>query len=381
MKHGLDSPPDVSVFTDQRFQSIRLGDCAKRLNGLAQLARQRKTNESYLDLESQLQRRRLIYEDIVTNTDPHSEQFPTFLLLNGSGWFKCPKTWCEFFFGGFQLEKHRDRHVDQHERPFRCTVEACPHAELGYETEKDLKRHEKTSHPTSECSEWAFPTHKPKKKLDILSASKKGDLATVQRLVGEGADMNQESRGKTPLWLAVKYDHADVVRYLLGQGCNDDRSRLLGDAVRLPSVSILQMLLEMGTDPKLKNDLAQNGLHTAASVGREDAIPFLLTYGIDINHRYQRYQRSLSNRFGRSPLQTARARNHQAFVQVLLENGALDETSEPKKPSTPTPATPTTPPNSLPPIVDSENQKETYIQSISKLLEGCRERRGVRFKE
>lgn len=193
--------------------------------------------------------------------------------------------------------------------------------------------------------------------------------------------MNQESRGKTPLWLAVKYDHADVVRYLLGQGCNDDRSRLLGDAVRLPSVSILQMLLEMGTDPKLKNDLAQNGLHTAASVGREDAIPFLLTYGIDINHRYQRYQRSLSNRFGRSPLQTARARNHQAFVQVLLENGALDETSEPKKPSTPTPATPTTPPNSLPPIVDSENQKETYIQSISKLLEGCRERRGVRFKE
>ena len=329
MKRGLDPPPDVSLSTDQRFQSIRLGDCVRRLNGLAQLARQRKTNESYLDLETQLQRRRLIYEDMVTNIDPDSEQFRTFLLLNEFGLFKCPKTWCKFFSGGFQLEERRDRHVNQHERPFRCTVEACLHAELGYETEKDLKRHVKTSHPTSESSEWDFPMHKPKQKLNIMSASRKGDLETVQRLVGEGADVEQRSgakgQGKTPLGMAVKYDHADVVRYLLGQGCRTNYD-LFRDAVRHSSISISHMLLENGTDPEVKKERAQGGLGEAAAYGRADAIPLLLTYGIDINYRYPAL-------FGRTPLQISRLLNYQACVQVLLENGALDETSQSKEPS------------------------------------------------
>lgn len=194
MKHEVDSTQDQSVSTDQRFQGIRQWKSTKRLEGLAQIARQRKSNKNYLDLESQLQRRRSIYEDIVANTDIQNAAVPNFLSLNGPRWFKCPNRWCEFFSYGFRNTESRDKHVNQHERPFRCSFEDCIHAELGYGTEKDLKRHGKTSHPTSQSSEWAFPTKRPKKELDLFSASKKGDLAAVERLVGEGADKNQTSR-------------------------------------------------------------------------------------------------------------------------------------------------------------------------------------------
>ena len=163
MKHGPESPPDLQIYTNDMFQSIRQWEFTRRLGGLAQLARERKSNEDHLDLETELQRRRLIYESTVTNLDPHGQ----------NGRFKCPKRYCEFFYDGFPNREHRDKHVNQHERPFRCTFEECLHAELGYETQKDLKRHEKTSYLIDESSEWAFPTYK-RKDMFVFSASTKG---------------------------------------------------------------------------------------------------------------------------------------------------------------------------------------------------------------
>ena len=321
MKHGSDAPPDLSESTEQRFQSIRQWDFTKRLDVLAQLGRQRKSNESYLDLEIQLRRRRLIYEDMVTNADP--------LLLNGFGWFKCPKNWCEFFSDGFQDKERRDKHVNQHARPFRCSLEECLHAELGFETEKDLKRHEKRSHPTDQTSEWAFPIHQQKKEVDIFSASKKGDLATVERLVRGGADVKQKSgsvaRGKSALYFAVKYKHQHVVSYLIEQGCNKGESETY-KALRFTSIPILQTLLNS------KVYLAQEVLEMAAFHGRKDALPLLLTYGINVNHIYQLGSRR--DRVLRTALQIARSHGDHAFAQLLLESGALDETSEPEEPHT-----------------------------------------------
>ena len=328
MKHGSDAPPDLSESTEQRFQSIRQWDFTKRLDDLAQLGRQRKSNESYLDLEIQLRRRRLIYEDMVTNADP--------LLLNGSGWFKCPKNWCESFSDGFQDKERRDKHVNQHARPFRCSLEECLHAELGFETEKDLKRHEKRSHSTDQTSEWAFPIHQQKKEVDIFSASKKGDLATVERLVRGGADVKQKSgsvaRGKSALYFAVKYKHQHVVSYLIGQGCIDNSGEVFRTAYRLSPIAVIQMLFEMKVSRYRKQELAQEALRLAAVHGRKDALPLLLTYDININHIYQLGSRT--NRVLRTALQIARSGRDHAFAQLLLESGALDESSEPQEPHT-----------------------------------------------
>ncbi len=330
IKHGSHSLENLTVSTENKFRSIREWELTKRLDGISHLARQRQSNEDYLDLETQLQRRRLIYEDVVASTDSHNESSLVHLLLNGSEPFKCPKIWCEFFSAGFPHKESRDKHVNRHERPFRCSFEECLYARLGYGTEAELKRHEKKSHPIGHSSEWVFPSTKPKKDLDIFSASKKGDLATVQRLVGEGEDISEKmSMGGfvNPLYLAVKHNHPDVAHYAIGQGCNDIRYRSLFHAIsnRTATLEMVQILLEMGATPNDKMGRARVGLDGAAKCGREDVIPLLLTYNIDINHKYGR----------ETALQISRRNGHHACAQVLLDNGARDASPEPASPTAP----------------------------------------------
>ena len=340
VKHGTDLSPALSVPTNGGLQSIRGWDVSKQLDGLAHLARGRQSNEEYLNLETQLRRRRSIYEDIVTNMKPHRDPSQDLRYLNGPGWFKCPKIWCEFFSDGFQHKDRRDKHFNQHERPFRCSFEQCLYEKLGYETEKDLKKHEKTSHPTGQGSEWAFPTQKPKKKLGILSASAKGDLATVERLVTEGADMNQRESPNgyiTPLFLAVKNNHPEIVRYLIRQGSTDSLQGLGGwsrnvlEAVHSSATAVLQMLLDMNITSEHRKRQAGIALQEAAYQGREDLIPLLLTYGADVDFASVGFGLIRSGRRIRyqTGLQVARERGHHAFAQILLDNGARDEEPEP----------------------------------------------------
>ena len=318
--HGLDSPPDLPVSTDLGFHSIRHMDSTKRLDGLAHLARQRESNEKYLDLEVHLRRRRSIYEDIVTNTDPHDEPFRRKLLLNASVLFKCPQKHCDSFFEGFLNSKDRDQHISQHERPFRCSFQECLHARLGYATERDLKRHEKTSHPTGQNSEWTFPTYKPRKDADIFSAASKGDLATVKRLIDEGADVHGPIRPKgrvTALTLAVRHNHSNVVQYLLEKQEYQHLDLIVREAVDRAEISILHAIIETEREPLKRMDLAQEALFHAAPRGRAELIPLLLNYGIDINRR-----RSPN---GMTALELARSRKDDTFVRILREHGALNE--------------------------------------------------------
>ena len=341
--HGSDAPPELTIVDTQKFQSIRHLSFTQTLDALAQLASEKKCNKNYLDVETQLQRRRLIYEGISADTNPHSEVLRRFLLLNGPGCYKCPKVWCGYFADGFQRREDRDKHVDQHERPFRCSFEECLHAELGFESEKGLKRHEKTSHRNGQDSEWMFPTKKPKKPLDIFSASAKGDLETVERLVREGVDVNKPTKPKgsiTAISLAVKHSRPQIVSYLIGQGCKTPPSDVFVTATRQNSIEILRMLFGMKTEPSIMNTLAQDAFYSAASSGREEVVHLLLTYDIDIN------KRSGNTRPGNNTaLEMARMKGYDNIVQILLENGARDERKEAEQPPTPTPLTPVTPKN------------------------------------
>ena len=342
--HGSDSPPDLTIVDSQKFQSIRHWNFAQKLDALAQLASEKTCNKRYLDVETQLVRRRLIYEDIITGTSPPSEVLRHFSLFNGSGCYKCPKIWCGYFADGFQRREDRDKHVGQHDRPFRCSSDECLYAELGFESEKVLKRHEKTSHQNGQDSEWAFPTKKPKKPLDIFSASAKGDLETVKRLVEEGIDINRTTKPKgsiTAIFLAVKHCHPQIVSYLIGQGCKTSGTEELDWAIEFNFTNIVQMLLEMEADSGLKKKRAQNALNTAAILGGEKVVHLLLTYDIDINGR------TGDNTPGfRTALELARMKGYDNIVRILLDNGARDEREEAEQPPTPTPTTPVTPKNS-----------------------------------
>jgi hypothetical protein len=58
---------------------------------------------------------------------------------------------------------------------------------------------------------------------ELLSASRRGDLATVRQLVEKGAAIETKTEyGQTPLYLAAMNGHEDVVRFLLEKGANPD---------------------------------------------------------------------------------------------------------------------------------------------------------------
>jgi ankyrin repeat protein len=87
----------------------------------------------------------------------------------------------------------------------------------------------------------------------LLLAARVGDLAKVQRLVSEGANVHEVDRkGETVLKIAVINRHIPVVKWLLGMG----RARIsdvsafgttaLAYAARRGQYSLVQWLLEKG---------------------------------------------------------------------------------------------------------------------------------------
>lgn len=269
-KRGLDQPNNPSTLVDKRFQTLKHWDTSHRLECVAQLVYQHETTQSYLDIESQLHRRRTIYEGLMTNLDPESDIMKLVISFNGRNSFKCPKFFCDRFYDGFVDERRRKEHLHQHDRPFRCTVEGCLSSKLGYGTYRDLKRHLKSSHPTDEDLHWTFPLANRPKKRDIFSAVEAGDLDTVRRSVEEfGISANSGklrsiyNGGVTPLCLAALHNRVEVVKYLLGKGV-DVNLRLkgntihrpdtaLGIAVRLDHTAVAELLFENGASLEFTN--------------------------------------------------------------------------------------------------------------------------------
>lgn len=129
----------------------------------------------------------------------------------------------------------------------------------------------------------------------------------------------------------MKYNHQHVVSYLLGQGCVDYRGETFNTAIRFASIAVIQMmLLKTEATPERKKNRAQDGLRATAFHGRDDAIPLLLTYDIDINYLYGSWNKS--GQITETALQVARSAGNHAFAQLLLDNGALD--SEPEQSQT-----------------------------------------------
>ena len=63
----------------------------------------------------------------------------------------------------------------------------------------------------------------PKKNMDLIQASRKGDRARVLSLIREGADINaQDSDGWTPYLAASAEGKWEIMSLLQGMGCKTD---------------------------------------------------------------------------------------------------------------------------------------------------------------
>lgn len=51
----------------------------------------------------------------------------------------------------------------------------------------------------------------------------KGDIASVQKFIEYGADVNEVSNGMTPLMVAARYNKTEIIKFLLSKGADREK--------------------------------------------------------------------------------------------------------------------------------------------------------------
>ncbi|MCY3945094.1 MAG: ankyrin repeat domain-containing protein [Anaerolineaceae bacterium] len=161
---------------------------------------------------------------------------------------------------------------------------------------------------------------------DMLASSLRGDLAKVERLLGDGAPVQVfDSEGLTPLMLAARGGHRDVALRLLLAGAHPDTRENTGwdepalfYTIRDGHDDITAMLLLADALPAAARTIPRmSALMWAADFGREDIVHLLLT--LRGSRRLNVNGREYS---GWTPLFPAVANEHANIVRTLLAAGA-----------------------------------------------------------
>ncbi len=94
----------------------------------------------------------------------------------------------------------------------------------------------------------------------LISASGKGDIATVKKLLGEGANPNKNDKNSTTSLISAAYGgHADVVKLLLDKGADPNAKFGNGETSLMLSenqgyADVVKMLLDKGADLNAKKE-------------------------------------------------------------------------------------------------------------------------------
>jgi len=123
----------------------------------------------------------------------------------------------------------------------------------------------------------------------LLVASRDGDLAEVEELLADGADVHQkDANGQTPLYCAAFNGHDEVVVALIVAGAEIDHGNASGEtalhwASRHGDRAIVNILLGAGADPDVGTNRSHTPLLWAALEGETDIVDTLLSAGADPN--------------------------------------------------------------------------------------------------
>ena len=135
----------------------------------------------------------------------------------------------------------------------------------------------------------------------LLQAAGQGDLATLQRLLAAGCDVNgaHPVHGNTALYNACFVDRADVVKLLVAGGADPNHrmtyhspvdGRVEEGLVALMlarSPAVVSALLEAGANPNVHDAIGRTPLMRVVLSASVDAVDLLLAAGADPTVRNQ----------------------------------------------------------------------------------------------
>ena len=155
----------------------------------------------------------------------------------------------------------------------------------------------------------------------VADAAMRGDATEVRTLIMQGADVNAaQGDGMTALhWAALNGDLATASALLAAKAHVDPMTRIgnytpLHLASRRGHADVVARLLDAGANAKAATDTGVQPIHLAAEAGSASAIAALLAHGADVNVRDETH--------GRTPLIFAVSENRLEAMKVLIAKGA-----------------------------------------------------------
>lgn len=133
--------------------------------------------------------------------------------------FKCPKIKCVFFSTGFDKQADRERHVDDHDRPFHCPEDSCFAFQLGFNRREGLDKHLRDHHSPPDTS-LRFPKPVGLTNKALCNATSRGDVGAISAILDCGVAVNGPGIHLTecPLYLAAEKGHFEACKLLLERG-------------------------------------------------------------------------------------------------------------------------------------------------------------------
>ncbi len=133
----------------------------------------------------------------------------------------------------------------------------------------------------------------------LVTAAAKGDLGKVKSYVRKGENVNQKNRARwTALAYAVKYDHIDIVKFLLDNDADIDETVNTGEtplqiALKNGKYNIAKFLVSKNADVNKPDVMQMPPLAWAVKDANMEKVKFLVENGAKVN------QQNIS---GRTPL-------------------------------------------------------------------------------
>lgn len=149
----------------------------------------------------------------------------------------------------------------------------------------------------------------------LRQAAAEGNVLRVQTFLEQGVTIQAaDEQGNTPIFMAAKNGHRDVVALLLERGATVTPARqdsvsplfVAGQERRL---DVLALLLEQGADVNVQAPMGGvTLLHIGAFRGDREIVTLLLRHGADKNARMTA---------GERPVDLARTQGHTALIPLL----------------------------------------------------------------